>query len=320
MSAPYLLGSSGNTLRESFGKALVDLMPEFPNVVVVDGDVAGGTGAHHVRKAFPERFFQIGIAEQNIMCVAAGLEQVGLIPVVSGFAVFNLRGFEMIRLSIACDNRNVKIIGSHPGLDAGPDGASAQCMEDLGVMMTLANMTVVSPADQVEVAQATRAILEHYGPVYMRTGRSPAPQLFDASHAFVLGKGQILIEGSDITLIACGVQVSRCLQAAELLSAQGVSAQVVNMPTLKPIDSELIVSCAQKTGAILTSEDHNTLSGLGCQVARVVVQRYPVKMAFNGVHDMFGESGEPDELADKFRLSAPHIAADAIALLEQKHG
>lgn len=315
---PQLVGSSGDTLREAFGQALADLMPEFPNVVVLDGDVAGGTGIHHVRSRHPERFYEIGIAEQNMMCVAAGMSATGLVPVVTTFAVFALRAFEMARLAIACDERNVKIVCSHPGLDTGPDGASAQALEDLAAFMTLPGMVVVSPADPTEARLATRAILEYEGPVYMRTGRSPAQRIFGDDHRFILGKGQVLRDGSDLTLVACGVQVARCLAAADLLAKDGIRARVVNMPTLKPIDADLLIRCAQETGAVLTSEDHNQLNGLGTQVARVLGENHPVPITLHGVKDTFGESGEPEELAEKYELSAPHIAAQAKLLLKRK--
>ncbi len=317
---PQLVGYSSNTLREAFGEALAGLMAEFPNVVVLDGDVAGGTGTHHVRTKYPHRFYQIGIAEQNMMCIAAGMSQSGLLPVASTFAVFSLRGLEMIRLSIACDNRNVKIVCSHPGLDTGPDGASAQCLEDLGTFIALPNMTVVSPTDHIETALATRAIIEHVGPVYMRTGRSPAPRIFDNTHRFELGKGQIIRQGDNLTMVGCGVQVARCLAAAELLSNDGISARVVNMATLKPIDKDLLIQCAVDTGAILTSEDHNRLNGLGAQVARVLSEHYPVPIFCHGVNDTFGESGEPQELAEKYQLNPSYIAEHARQLLQRKAG
>lgn len=315
---PQLIGTSGDTLREAFGRALADLMAEFPNVVVLDGDVAGGTGTHHVRTRYPERFYQMGIAEQNMMCVAAGMAATGLVPVVTTFAVFGLRAYEMARLSVAYARQNVKIVCSHPGLDTGPDGASAQALEDLAAFMALPNMVVLSPADPLEVEAATRAMLTYQGPVYMRTGRSQAKRVFDEARPFTIGKGRELREGSDITLVACGVQVARCLEAAEILENEGISARVVNMPTLKPIDEELLIRCARGTGAILTSEDHNVINGLGAQVARVLGQHQPVPVTCHGVRDTFGESGEPEALAEKYGLTAPHIVREARELLRRK--
>ena len=267
MSSPALIGSSGDSLREAFGKALSSLADEFPQLVVLDADIAGGTGVHHIRKSHPAQFLQFGIAEQNMMAAAGGLAAVGLLPVVTTFAVFCLRAIEQARLSLCYARRNAKIVASHPGLDVGPDGGSAQCLEDLAAFRAIPGMTVISPADATETALATRAILEFNGPVYMRTGRSPAPLVFGEGHTFEIGKGQIIREGSDLTIIACGAEVARALAAAEMLAADGIRARVVNMPTIKPIDRELIAACARHTGAIVTAEDHNIHGGLGGAVA-----------------------------------------------------
>src|ERR1700759_3095483 len=218
MSSPALIASNGDALREAFGKALSGLGDEFPNVVVLDADIAGGTGVHHFRKSHPERLLQFGIAEQNMMAAAGGLAATGLIPIVTTFAVFCLRAVEQARLSLAYTRRNAKIVASHPGLDVGPDGGSAQSLEDMAAFRAIPGMTVISPADPIEMAQATRAMIELDGPVYMRTGRSPARRLFDDSHKFEIGKGQIIREGHDVTLVACGVEVARALDAAELLA------------------------------------------------------------------------------------------------------
>src|SRR5271155_4010780 len=212
--APALIGTSGDSLREAFGKALSQLADEFPQLVVLDADIAGGTGVHHFRKSHPTRFLQFGIAEQNMMAAAGGLAAVGLIPVVTTFAVFCLRAIEQARLSLAYSRRNAKIVASHPGLDVGPDGGSAQALEDLAAFRAIPGMTVISPADATEMALATPAILEFDGPVYMRTGRSPSKRLFGDDHTFEIGKGQIIREGSDLTIVACGVEVARALEAA----------------------------------------------------------------------------------------------------------
>src|SRR5580692_10554279 len=201
--APALIGTSGDSLREAFGKALSSLADEFPQLVVLDADIAGGTGAHHFRKSHPDRFLQFGIAEQNMMAAAGGLAAVGLMPVVTTFAVFCLRAVEQARLSLAYTRRNAKIVASHPGLDVGPDGGSAQALEDLAAFRAIPGMTVISPADPIETALATRAILEFDGPVYMRTGRSPSQRLFGDDHKFEIGKGQILRDGDDVTIVAC---------------------------------------------------------------------------------------------------------------------
>ena len=315
--APALLGSSGDSLREACGKELTKIAPDYPNVVVLDADIAGGTGMHHFRKAFPDRFIQCGIAEQNMMAMAGGLASTGLIPVVTTFAVFMLRAIEQARLSVAYANMNVKIVASHPGLDVGPDGASAQCLEDLACYRSIPNMVVLSPCDPQEVEQATKAIIEYVGPVYMRTGRSETVRILNERYQFKIGKGSILKQGSDVTIIGCGVTTSRALKAAELLDKEGVSSRVVNMSTLKPIDKELIINCAAETNGIVTVEDHNIFGGLGSAVAEVLVQSKPVPMEFVGVSDTFGESGEPDELSEKYGIDEKGIIAGVHRLLER---
>src|SRR5581483_6434533 len=287
MSNPALVANS-DSLREAFGKALAKLGEEFPKLVVLDADIAGGTGVHHFRKAHPERLIQFGIAEQNMMAAAGGMAAVGLIPVVTTFAVFCLRAIEQARLSLCYAQRNAKIVASHPGLDVGPDGGSAQALEDLAAFRAIPGMTVISPADPTEMALATRAMLEFQGPVYMRSGRSPAPRLFGDDHRFEIGKGQVLRGGDDVTIVACGVEVARALQAAETLAGEGISARVVNMPTIKPIDTALLSACARETGAIVTAEDHNIHGGLGGAVAEVLAQTCPCPMEFVGVKDRFG--------------------------------
>jgi transketolase len=316
--APTLIGTSGDSLREAFGKALSSLADEFPKLVVLDADIAGGTGVHHFRKSHPSRFLQFGIAEQNMMAAAGGLAAVGLLPVVTTFAVFCLRAVEQARLSLAYAKRNAKIVASHPGLDVGPDGGSAQALEDLAAFRAIPGMTVISPADPIEMALATRAILEFDGPVYMRTGRSAATRIFDADHKFEIGKGQIIRDGSDITIVACGVEVARSLEAAKLLEADGVSARVVNMATIKPIDTDLLARCAEETGAIVTAEDHNIHGGLGGAVAEALAATRPCPVEFIGVKDVFGASGEPEELATMYGLTAPHIAKAAHRAISRK--
>src|SRR5579862_9200567 len=236
MSSPALIANS-DSLREAFGKALTALGRDFPNVVVLDADIAGGTGMHHFRKQYPDRFLQFGIAEQNMMAAAGGLAAVGLLPVVTTFAVFCLRAIEQARLSLAYARRNAKIVASHPGLDVGPDGGSAQALEDIAAFRAIPGMTVISPADPVETALATRAILEFEGPVYMRTGQSRMPRLFGDDHTFEIGKGRIVRGGNDVTIVACGVEVARAVEAAQVLAEDGIHARVVNMATIKPIDA-----------------------------------------------------------------------------------
>lgn len=316
--APALIGTSGDSLREAFGKALSALAHEFPNVVVLDADIAGGTGAHHFRKNHPERFIQFGIAEQNMMAAAGGLAAVGYVPIVTTFAVFCLRAVEQARLSLAYTQRNAKIVASHPGLDVGPDGGSAQALEDLAAFRAIPGMTVISPADPMETALATRAILEFAGPVYMRTGRSASTRVYGNDHTFEIGKGHVTRDGSDVTIVACGVEVARALEAAERLAEDGISARVVNMATIKPIDTALLARCAAETGAIVTAEDHNIYGGLGGAVAEALAATHPCPVEFVGVRDVFGASGEPDELADHFQISAPFIADAARRVIARK--
>jgi transketolase len=316
--APALIGTSGDSLREAFGKALSGLGDEFPKVVVLDADIAGGTGTHHFRKSHPQRFLQFGIAEQNMMAAAGGLAAVGMTPVVTTFAVFCLRAIEQARLSLAYCRRNAKIVASHPGLDVGPDGGSAQALEDIAAFRAIPGMTVISPADPVETALATRAILEFDGPVYMRTGRSPSKRVFGDDHRFEIGKGHVVRGGGDVTIVACGVEVARAVEAAELLKDEGIDARVVNMATIKPIDGALLKRCAKETGAIVTAEDHNIYGGLGGAVAESLAATRPCPIEFVGVKDVFGASGEPEELAVMFGIGAKAIAEAARKAVRRK--
>ena len=317
-SAPALIGSSGDSLRDAFGRALTSLAPHYPQLVVLDADIAGGTGVHHFRKAYPERFLQFGIAEQNMMAAAGGLAAVGMLPVVTTFAVFCLRAIEQARLSVAYAKRNVKIVASHPGLDVGPDGGSAQALEDIAAFRAIPGMTVISPADPFEMALATKAVLDFDGPVYMRTGRSASTRLFADGHRFEIGKGQILCDGSDVTIVACGVEVARALGAAESLRKEGIAARVVNMPTIKPIDAALLAACAEETGAFVTAEDHNIYGGLGGAVAEALAKSQPAPIEFVGLADRFGESGEPQELAEHCDIGASAIADAARRVIARK--
>lgn len=299
-------------MREAFGLALVEIMHERGDVVVLDADIAGGTGTHHVRDEHRGRFVQCGIAEQNMMAMAGGMASMGMLPVVTTFAVFCLRAVEQARLSIAYSRRKVVIAASHPGLDVGPDGGSAQCFEDMAAYRAIPGMTVLSPADPIEMRLATRAAIECPGPVYMRTGRSPVRTLFDGAHDFAIGKGTVLREGTDLTLAACGVEVGRALDAAEMLRAEGLDARVINLPSIRPIDHELLARCARETGLIVTAEDHSVRGGLGSAVAESLAANEPCPMAFVGLRDEFGTSGEPDELAAHYGIDAAGIAQAAL--------
>ena len=317
-SEPSLIANSDDSLREAFGRSLVALADEFPEMVVLDADVAGGTGAHHFRAAYPDRFFQFGIAEQNMVSAAAGMAAAGLIPVVTTFAVFHLRAIEQARLSVAYPRRNVKLVASHPGLDVGPDGGSAQALEDLAAFRAIPGMTVLSPADAVEMHHAVRAILQFQGPVYMRTGRSPSSSVPALGDDFVIGRGKVLREGRDATIVACGVEVARALGAAAVLESDGIEVRVVAMSTVKPADRELLERCARETGAIVSAEDHNIHGGLGGAVAEAVASSFPCPIEFVGVQDVFGESGEPDELARKYGLDDLSIIAAVQRVLARK--
>jgi transketolase len=308
------------SLREAFGRALTDVAKRRDDFVVLDADVAGGTGTYHFREAFPDRFWDFGIAEQNMMAAAGGIAATGLKVVATTFAVFaTLRACEQLRTFVAYPRLDVKVAGSHCGLDVGPDGATAQALEDLAVTRAIPNLTVLVPGDPVEMAQAVEAMLDHPGPVYLRTGRSPVPVLFDeASHQFAIGRGQVLEEGDDVTLVACGTMLHRAVQAATALRREGIRARVVNLPTLKPLDEELLVESAARTGAIVTCEDQSVIGGLGSAVAETLGRRRPTPLAMVGVQDRFGASGDPTALAQRFGIDAAAVAAAARELARTK--
>jgi len=303
-------------LREAFGEALVDLATKY-DFYLFDADVANGTGTHHFKTAYPDRFIQCGIAEQNMICASAGFAMESGLPVfATTFAVFALRAIEQARLSIVYSGANVKVVASHPGLDVGTDGASAQCLEDLACWRAIPGMTVVSPCDMTEMHGATEAILKHEGPVYMRTGRSPVPEV--NGPAFRLGKAEYLRRGEDVTLVACGVMVSRALEAATKLCTESIEATVLNMSTIKPIDGAKLYDCAKETGCFVTCEDHNIHGGLGSAVAEELAQIYPVPIEYVGVQDVFGQSGESEELAKHYGIDAEHIVSAAKDVIWRK--
>ncbi len=317
-ATPQLIGSSGDSLREAFGKSLVDLATRYPDFVVLDGDVAGGTGTHHFRKHYPARFYQCGIAEQNMVSMAAGMATCAMPVFVTTFAVFSLRAVEQVRLSVAYARRNVKIVASHPGLDVGPDGASAQCLEDLAIYRAIPGMVVLSPADPLEVAAATEAMLRYDGPVYMRSGRSPAQRIFETTPPFEIGKNRVLRTGSDVTLIACGKMTAQALAAADTLAKASISAEVINAASLKPFDHACLRTSVAKTGAVVSAEDHNVIGGLAGAVAESLAGGQPAPLETVGVRDTFGESGEPDQLNQKYGLTPAAIVAAAERVLARK--
>lgn len=308
------------SLREAFGLYLVEVGRRHPEVVVLDGDLAGGTHTHHFRQVFPDRFIQCGVAEQNMMGVAAGLATTGFVPLVTTFGVFaSLRALEQARTLVGYGNLNVKIIGAHPGVDTGPDGATHQAIEDLSIFRSIPNYTVISPGDAREMEQALEAIVQHPGPVYLRTGRSPVPVVTGGSHPpFRIGRGMVLRPGNDVAIMATGIMVHRALAAADLLSREGVAAMVLNISTLKPLDLELIAECTRITGAAVTAEDHNIYGGLGSAVAEALARYAPCPLEMVAIKDCFGGSGDPGELACRYELTAADIVLAAKKALARK--
>ena len=296
--------------RESYGEALTELAEQYPELVVLDADLAAATKTGIFKKAYPERFFDCGIAEANMMGVAAGLAAAGMIPFASTFAMFAAgRAYEIVRNSIGYPHLNVKIGATHAGISVGEDGATHQCNEDIALMRTIPGMTVIVPCDDVEAKAAVKAAVAHDGPVYMRFGRLAAPILNDPeTYRFELGKGVTLRDGTDITIIATGLMVAEALDAAETLAAEGISARVINIHTIKPLDKALICKAAKETGCLVTVEEHSIIGGLGSAVADCVTECCPVPVHKIGVQDEFGHSGPAVDLLKEFGLSAEHIA------------
>jgi len=305
--------------RDGFGEELVSLGKTNPNIVVTSGDLEDATRAEYFKKEFPERFFNLGITEQDVVGTAAGLSSQGFVAFATSFAVFlTNRAYDMIRLDVCYNNCNVKVVCSHGGVTVGEDGASAQCLEDFAIMRVLPNMRVICPCDYIEAKKATRAIANEYGPFYMRTSRVPLPILTKDSDAFIIGKANVLRPGKDVTIIACGVMVTEAMSAAEKLKSEGIDARVINMHTIKPIDVLAIETAAWETGAIVTAEEHQVNGGLGSAVAEVVTQRAPVPMEMVGVKDSFGESGTPAQLLAAYGLKDVNIVEAAKNVLKRK--
>jgi len=305
--------------RDAYGKALVKLGKINPNIVVLDADLSKSTKTIDFAKEFPDRFFNMGIAEANMIGTAAGLATCGKIPFASTFAVFATgRVFDQIRMSVCYPKTNVKIGATHGGISVGEDGASHQSTEDVSLMRSLPNMTVIIPADGVETEKAVFAAAEYRGPVYLRMGRSKVPAIFDEKYHFEIGKGIILSEGADVSIIACGMMIHEAIEAGKGLLKKGIKARIVNMPTIKPIDEELIIKCAKETGAIVTAEEHSIIGGLGSAVAEVLGENCPVPVKRVGLNDKFGESGSPKELFEKYGLSARNIIEAAGELIKKK--
>lgn len=301
--------------RDAYGHVLETEIYKNPDVVVVDADIASSTRAEKFKNKVPERFFNVGISEQDLMGTAAGLAAVGKIPLAGSYALFTERGLEITRNSICLPNLNVKIIVSHGGLTIGSDGATHQAIEDIALMRSLPNLSVIVPSDAWETEEAVKAAVAHKGPVYIRLGKDAVPDIHPAGSTFQWGKGQILRDGIDVALIGTGRMTAAALAAADQLRQDGLEAMVINMPTIKPIDANLIEYAARKTGHIVTAEEGTVLGGLGSAVAETLVRRYPVRQEFIGVQDTFGESGSSEDLLKKYGLTADDIAAAARKVL-----
>ncbi len=301
--------------RDAYGHVLETEIYKNPDVVVVDADIASSTRAEKFKNKAPERFFNVGISEQDLMGTAAGLAAVGKIPLAGSYALFTERGLEITRNSICLPNLNVKIIVSHGGLTIGSDGATHQAIEDIALMRSLPNLSVIVPSDAWETEEAVKAAVAHKGPVYIRLGKDTVPDIHPAGSTFQWGKGQILRDGIDVALIGTGRMTAAALDAADQLRQEGLEAMVINMPTIKPIDADLIEYAARKTGHIVTAEEGTVLGGLGSAVAETLVRRYPVRQEFIGVQDTFGESGSSEDLLKKYGLTADDIAAAARKVL-----
>ncbi|MFO7611467.1 MAG: transketolase family protein [Clostridia bacterium] len=304
--------------RQAYGDALVEFGVD-EKIVVLDADLSKSTKTALFQKKYPERFFNMGIAEANMMCAAAGMATCGKIAFASTFAIFAAgRACEQVRNSICYPNLNVKIGATHAGLSVGEDGASHQMLEDISNMRVLPNMTVISPADAVETRLAVKAAIEHYGPVYLRLGRLSVPVIFDDSYKFELGKGVLLREGIDVTLVATGLMIHEALEAHEILKAKGISARVVNIHTIKPLDAAILIKAAEETGAIVTAEEHNVIGGLGGAVCECLSGIHPVPILRIGTQDKFGKSGKPELLLKEYGLTAQDIAKSAEKAIAMK--
>ncbi len=305
--------------RDAYGNYLLSLGEKNKKIVVLDADLSKSTKTNKFAQRFPERFFNMGISEADMMSTAAGFAASGFLPFASTFAVFATgRAYDQIRNSIAYTGLSVKIAATHAGLTVGEDGASHQMLEDIALMRVLPNMTVLVPADGPQTERVMEAAVAKKGPVYIRLGRPKVPVISGRKASFEIGRGDVLLEGEDLTVIACGIMVAAALEAAALLAEKGIKARVVNMASIKPLDGELVLTCARETGALVTAEEHSVIGGLGGAVAELVCSHCPVPVERVGVQDTFGESGAPDELLKKYRLTAGDIAAAAGRALKRK--
>lgn len=305
--------------RDAFGETLVELGKENRKIIVLSGDLEDATRAEYFKKEFPKRFFNLGIAEQDILGTAVGLSLDGLIPFACSFAVFlTNRAYGILRISICYNKRNVKVIGSHGGLTVGEDGATAQCLEDFAITRVLPNIIVLCPVDAIEMKKATRKIAEICGPVYMRLGRAPFPVITKESDPFEIGKANVMKDGKDVTIIACGIMVSESIKAAQILAQGGIEAKVINMHTIKPLDQETIIEAAKETGALVTAEEHQIHGGLGSAVAEVLAKNRPTPIEMIAVNDTFGESGSPQALLEKYHLKDVDVVNAAKKVVKRK--
>ncbi len=305
--------------RDSYGNALVELGKEHEDLIVMDADLAGATKTDKFKKAFPERFLDCGIAEANMTGIAAGLSTCGKVPFISSFAMFAAgRAYEQVRNTIGYPHLNVKIGATHAGISVGEDGATHQCLEDLALMREIPGMVVINPCDDVEARAAVKAAYEHVGPAYLRFGRLAIPVINDEeSYNFQIGKGVVLKEGSDVTVFATGLEVTEALEAAKLLEADGISAEIINIHTIKPLDEELVAASAAKTGKVVTVEEHSIVGGLGSAVCECLCENMPVKVLRIGINDVFGESGPALELIKKYGLDAESIYKKVKAFVKE---
>ena len=305
----------GTATRAAYGHVLKTEVYKNPNVVVLEADLGNATKSNAFKEVAPERYFNMGISEQDLIGTAAGFAAAGKIPLASTFAVFATgRAFEQVRNSVCYPKLNVKICATHAGLTVGADGGSHQAVEDISLMRTLPNMTVINPADAKEAEAAVLAAIDYQGPVYIRLGRAETKDIHDDSYHFEWGKAEVLRQGSDVSIFATGIMTAKALDAAETLAKQGVQAEVINVHTIKPLDEETVIASAKKTGKVVTAEEHSIIGGLGSAVAEVLARQCPTKQAFVGVQDSFGESGSPDDLLEKYGLTAEVIVKAAVGL------
>ncbi len=305
--------------RAAYGETLVELGKKRDDFIVLDADLTAATQTGKFKKEFPERFYDCGIAEQNMVSIAAGIAATGKKVFCSTFAMFAAgRAFEQVRNSIGYPHLNVIIGATHAGISVGEDGATHQCNEDIALMRAIPGMTIINPADAVETKLALEAAIEHDGPVYLRFGRLPVPVVFDDNYKFEIGKGALLKDGADVTIVATGLMVGEALKAHELLKEQGISARVINIATIKPLDKEIILKAAKETGAIVTAEEHSVIGGLGSAVAEYLSEEFPIPVIKLGVNDVFGHSGPAVKLLDEFGLRAENIVEKALKAIDLK--